>query len=196
MTVRLQTTRRGRASLRRCVPTGANKVHFARNLLGAIFIPCVAKGTRHSATFLWELGGCNHSKEMGFVAIARSLAGEYASLKVSMRAKAAKMERVLSAAAEGRQMLTARSSRRQQPTCDAVVLETAAQALFEFVFSRTDRFDSKSKWENSDESTKQGFREEAIAVIEAVWPFLISERLFFQENGIPELPKRPDPLPD
>lgn len=53
------------------------------------------------------------------------------------------------------------------------LIELAAQSLFEFVFSRAERLDSKHRWTDCDEATKQGFRGEARAVIDAVWPFLI-----------------------
>ena len=75
--------------------------------------------------------------------------------------------------AEQSHILAAPSTRHQPPTCDAAIIEIAAQALFEFVFSRTERFDSMYTWENSYEATKQGFREEALVVIEALWPFFV-----------------------
>ena len=46
------------------------------------------------------------------------------------------------------------------------MIERAAQALFEFVFSSCGRLD----WATCDEATKEGFRGEARAVIEAAWP--------------------------
>jgi hypothetical protein len=49
---------------------------------------------------------------------------------------------------------------------DNDVIERAAQALFEFVFSSCRRLE----WTNCEESTKKGFRDEATAVIMAVWP--------------------------
>ena len=54
---------------------------------------------------------------------------------------------------------------------DREMVERAAQALFEFIFS-TSRLDKKHLWANCDEATKEGFRGEAIAVIEAVGSFL------------------------
>jgi hypothetical protein len=55
---------------------------------------------------------------------------------------------------------------------DPVMIECAAQALFEFVFSGSDRLDRKHLWLNCDENTRAGFRREATAVILAVWPFI------------------------
>ena len=56
---------------------------------------------------------------------------------------------------------------------DHNVIETAAKALYEFVFSGCDRLDGKRHWEDCGEETKAGFRREAIAVLEAVWPILL-----------------------
>jgi hypothetical protein len=52
---------------------------------------------------------------------------------------------------------------------DEEIVERGAQALFEFVFSRTERLDGKHLWANCDEGIKAGFRAEAKAVLEAVW---------------------------
>jgi hypothetical protein len=52
------------------------------------------------------------------------------------------------------------------------ILERAAEALYEFVFSGCDRFDGKHRWADCDEETKDGFRREASAVLDAVLPFL------------------------
>jgi hypothetical protein len=51
---------------------------------------------------------------------------------------------------------------------DSDIIERAAQALFEFVFSSCGRLE----WATCDEETKQGFRREAQAVIDAAWPLL------------------------
>jgi hypothetical protein len=55
---------------------------------------------------------------------------------------------------------------------DSDIIERAAQALFEFVFSSCGRLDGKQQWATCEESTKEGFRGEAAAVIVAAWPFL------------------------
>jgi hypothetical protein len=60
-----------------------------------------------------------------------------------------------------------------QIVLDRDITERGAQALFEFVFSSCGRFDGKHLWTNCDENTKEGFRGEATAVIEAVWPHLL-----------------------
>lgn len=52
------------------------------------------------------------------------------------------------------------------------LIEKAAEALYEFVFSGCDRLDGKHHWEHCGEETKDGFRREASAVLEAVWPIL------------------------
>jgi hypothetical protein len=59
---------------------------------------------------------------------------------------------------------------------DPAMIERGAQALFEFVFACGRRLDGKQRWVNSDDQTKEGFRREAIAVIEAAWPFLRPNR--------------------
>ena len=53
------------------------------------------------------------------------------------------------------------------------LIERAAEALYEFVFPGCDRLDGKHHWEHYSEETKEGFRREAIAVLEAVWPILL-----------------------
>jgi hypothetical protein len=53
------------------------------------------------------------------------------------------------------------------------VIDRAAEALYEFVFSGCDRLDGKHHWEHCNEETKEGFRHEAAAVLEAVWPILM-----------------------
>jgi hypothetical protein len=60
----------------------------------------------------------------------------------------------------------------QSMELDSDTIERAAQALFEFVFSSCGRLDGKLQWTTCDESTKEGFRGEAAAVIVAAWPFL------------------------
>ena len=52
------------------------------------------------------------------------------------------------------------------------VIERAAEALYEFVFSGCDRLDGKRRWADCDEETKAGFRREAAAVLEVVLPIL------------------------
>jgi hypothetical protein len=59
---------------------------------------------------------------------------------------------------------------------DAAILDLAAEALFKFVFSSCDRLDGKHDWNDCDENTRAGFRCEARAVIEAVWPILIWQK--------------------
>jgi hypothetical protein len=44
--------------------------------------------------------------------------------------------------------------------------------LFERVFLSCERLDGKHCWSSCDERTKEGFRTEAAAVIEAIWPLL------------------------
>jgi hypothetical protein len=52
------------------------------------------------------------------------------------------------------------------------LIERAAEALYEFVFSGCYRLDGKHHWEHCSEETKEGFRREASAVLQAVWPIL------------------------
>jgi len=59
---------------------------------------------------------------------------------------------------------------------DHTLLERAAEALYEFVFSGCDRLDGKHRWADCDEGTKEGFRREAGAVLDAIRPLL-----FFRE---------------
>ena len=56
------------------------------------------------------------------------------------------------------------------------IVDKAAEALFEFVFSGCDRLDGKHHWVDCDEDTKSGFRSEAKAVLEAVWPMLLGQK--------------------
>lgn len=65
---------------------------------------------------------------------------------------------------------------------DREVVERAAEALFDFVFSGCHRLDGKHRWADCDENTKAGFRAEVTAVLEAAWPALAF---------IPELRRRP-----
>ena len=55
-----------------------------------------------------------------------------------------------------------------QPSDDKAMIECAAQALFEYVFAGTERLDVKHLWMNCDEATKEGFRGEAKAALQAV----------------------------
>jgi hypothetical protein len=57
---------------------------------------------------------------------------------------------------------------------DGEMVERAAQALFEFVFACSKRLDGKHLWMNCDEDTKESFRGEATAVIQAAWSFMFS----------------------
>ena len=50
------------------------------------------------------------------------------------------------------------------------ILERAAEALYEFVFSGCDRLDGQHRWADCNEETKEGFRREAGAVLDAIWP--------------------------
>ena len=59
------------------------------------------------------------------------------------------------------------------------MVERAAKALFDSVFSSCGRLD----WTSCDESTKGGFRREATAVIDAVWPDLVCVSSY-QRDGI------------
>ena len=52
-----------------------------------------------------------------------------------------------------------------------------AEALYEFVFSGCDRLDGKHHWGHCNEETKEEFRLEASAVLEAVWPILSPREL-------------------
>jgi hypothetical protein len=52
------------------------------------------------------------------------------------------------------------------------MVERGAQALFEHVFSGTERLDGKHLWVNCDEVTKEGFRAEVKSVLEATMPFM------------------------
>ena len=53
------------------------------------------------------------------------------------------------------------------------VIERAAEALYEFVFSGCDRLDRKRRWADCDEETRAGFRREVTAVLEAALPMLL-----------------------
>ena len=55
---------------------------------------------------------------------------------------------------------------------DNEMIECAAQALFKFVFARSERLDVKHLWINCDEATREGFQSEAKAALEAVWSSL------------------------
>ena len=58
---------------------------------------------------------------------------------------------------------------RNRFALDQEMVERGAEALFQFVFSGTERLDGKHLWANCDEKIKAGFRAEARAVLEAVW---------------------------
>ena len=60
----------------------------------------------------------------------------------------------------------------QSALVDHSILERAAEALYEFVFSSCDRLDGKHRWADCDEETKEGFRREAGAVLDAIRPLL------------------------
>ena len=62
---------------------------------------------------------------------------------------------------------------------DNEIIERAAKALLDSVFSSCGRLD----WTSCDESTKGGFRREATAVINAVWPDLVCVSSY-QRDGI------------
>jgi len=55
---------------------------------------------------------------------------------------------------------------------DPEMVERGAQALFEFVFSGTERLDGKHLWASCDEQIRAGFRAEARAVLKAACPGL------------------------
>jgi hypothetical protein len=65
-------------------------------------------------------------------------------------------------------LLPLSKARAREPIDDGLV-ERAAQALFEFVFSSCGRL----QWATCDEVTKQGFRGEAKVVIETILPHLM-----------------------
>jgi hypothetical protein len=66
---------------------------------------------------------------------------------------------------------------RQRPVeLDSNVIELAAEALFQFVFSGCDRLDGMRHWTDCHEDTKAGFRAEAAAVLKAVWPAVLSSQ--------------------
>jgi hypothetical protein len=59
---------------------------------------------------------------------------------------------------------------------DHNIIERAAEALFEFVFSGCDRLDGMSL-AGLRRRTKAGFWREASAVVEAIWPMLLSREI-------------------
>src|SRR4029079_14836628 len=59
-----------------------------------------------------------------------------------------------------------------RPCLDNEMIECAAQALFKFVFARSERLDVKHVWINCDEARREGFLSEAKAALEAVWSSL------------------------
>jgi hypothetical protein len=68
------------------------------------------------------------------------------------------------------------SSLQPQLTLDQSVVECAARALFKFVFARSERLDGNQLWTRCDEATREGFRGEATAVLQAVWPLIVAMR--------------------
>jgi hypothetical protein len=66
---------------------------------------------------------------------------------------------------------------------DHNLIERAAEALYEFVFSGCDRLDGKRRWEHCSEETKVGFRREASAVLEAIWPILLPREIKSSQVG-------------
>ena len=75
------------------------------------------------------------------------------------------------------------SGKQPEPIVNELV-ERAARALFECVFSCCDRLDGKNFWINCNEETREGFRAEAIAVLEAVWPRIESTAVTVRERGM------------
>jgi len=55
------------------------------------------------------------------------------------------------------------------PRIDSNIVERAAEALFQFVFSDCDRLDGRHSWAECEEETKAGFRREAAVVLASVW---------------------------
>jgi hypothetical protein len=79
------------------------------------------------------------------------------------------------------------ADRRVEPERSAPIdhnlIERAAEALYEFVFSGCDRLDGKRRWEHCSEETKEGFRREASAVLEAVLPVLLPREIKSSQVG-------------
>ena len=77
--------------------------------------------------------------------------------------------------------------RRVEPERSAPIdhdlIERAAEALYEFVFSGCDRLDRKRHWEDCSEETKAGFRREASAVLEAIRPILLPREIKSSQVG-------------
>ena len=65
------------------------------------------------------------------------------------------------------------------------MIECAARALFEYVFARSERLDAKHLWLNCDEATKEGFRAEARAALQAAWA------LWLQDVALAQMTQRP-----
>ena len=66
---------------------------------------------------------------------------------------------------------------------DHNLIERAAEALYEFVFSGCDRLDGNRHWDDCGEETKAGFRREASAMLEAVWPILLPREIKSSQVG-------------
>jgi hypothetical protein len=76
-----------------------------------------------------------------------------------------------------REPATSAVLRFQSRISDRAIIEQAAQALFEFVFSVCNRLDGKHHWNECDEETKEGFRAEAAVVVKTVYPLLSPQPL-------------------
>jgi hypothetical protein len=66
--------------------------------------------------------------------------------------------------------------RHRSGEVDSDIIELAAEALFQFVFSGCDSLDGGRHWTDGHEDTKAGFRAEAAAVLKAVWPAVLCSR--------------------
>ena len=79
------------------------------------------------------------------------------------------------------------NDRRVEPERSAAIdhnlIERAAEALYEFVFSGCDRLDGKRRLEDCSDETKAGFRREAAAVLEAIWPILLPREIKSSQVG-------------
>lgn len=79
------------------------------------------------------------------------------------------------------------ADRRVEPERSAPIdhnlIERAAEALYEFVFSGCDRLDGNRHWDDCGEETKAGFRREASAMLEAVWPILLPREIKSSQVG-------------
>jgi hypothetical protein len=71
----------------------------------------------------------------------------------------------------------AKANSAQASSSFEAMIECAAQALFEHVFAGSERLDVKHLWMNCDEATKEGFRGEARAALQAVCLLLRGDTL-------------------